>query len=100
MLHVELTNHFDQFEKHSHMMREIDQELCHHTGIAGWDLVVWPLQVCSVTSSKCTEVLYLQNVKASVGIRKEGARDEGEKRGFKKGELRDERERRDKMRDE
>ena len=45
VLHVELTNHFDQFGQQAHTMREIDQELCHHTGLAGWDLTVWPLEV-------------------------------------------------------
>lgn len=46
VLHVGLASHFDQFGQQSHMMREIDQELCHHTGMAGWDLKVWPIEVC------------------------------------------------------
>ncbi len=44
-LHVELSKHFDQFDKKSHMMRAIDDELCHHTSVAGWDLTIWPIQV-------------------------------------------------------
>lgn len=45
VLHVQLSHHFDQFEELSRTMREIDQELCHHTNMGGWELVVWPLQV-------------------------------------------------------
>ena len=26
-------------------MREIDDELCHHTDMGGWNIKVWPLQV-------------------------------------------------------
>ena len=46
MLHEELANHFDQFGKWKEGLREIDDELCHHTSMAGWNLSVWPLQVC------------------------------------------------------
>ncbi len=28
------------------MIKEVDDELCHHTSLAGWELIVWPLQVC------------------------------------------------------
>ena len=44
MLHEELAIHFDQFEK-KEGIRELDDELCHHTGIAGWEIMVWPIQV-------------------------------------------------------
>lgn len=52
VLHEELSKHFDQFEKKRRLIKAIDDELCHHTSIAGWDLVVWPLQVCYVSVVK------------------------------------------------
>ena len=44
-LHEELSGHFDHFEERKNVIREIDDEICHHTSMAGWDLTVWPLQV-------------------------------------------------------
>ena len=29
-------------------MREIDDELCHHTDSSGWEISVWPLQLDQV----------------------------------------------------
>ncbi len=45
MLHEELSKHFDCFNKKREEIREIDDELCHHTEMSGWDLTVWVLEV-------------------------------------------------------
>ena len=45
VLHVELCKHFDGFGKKREDIREIDDELCHHTDASGWEITVWPLQV-------------------------------------------------------
>lgn len=44
VLHVELCKHFDNFGKKRDEIREIDDELCHHTDASGWEITVWPLQ--------------------------------------------------------
>ena len=49
VLHVELCKHFDNFGKKREEIREIDDELCHHTDAAGWEITVWPLQVRTPT---------------------------------------------------
>ena len=43
VLHKELCRHFDCFGKRREEIREIDDELCHHTDASGWDITVWPL---------------------------------------------------------
>ena len=45
VLHIELCKHFDNFGKKREEIREIDDELCHHTDASGWEITVWPLQV-------------------------------------------------------
>ena len=45
VLHEEMTEHFDKFGKKRTEIREIDDELCHHTDMAGWEITVWPLEV-------------------------------------------------------
>lgn len=45
VLHKEISGHFDHYEKKKDEIRDIEDELCHHTSMAGWDLMVWPLQV-------------------------------------------------------
>ncbi|XP_064404262.1 uncharacterized protein LOC135349648 [Halichondria panicea] len=44
VLHEELSKHFDCFNKKREEIREIDDELCHHTEMSGWDLTVWVLE--------------------------------------------------------
>lgn len=48
VLHVELCKHFENFGQKRDEIREIDDELCHHTDAAGWDITVWPLQVPAI----------------------------------------------------
>ena len=45
VLHEELDKHFDCFSKKRKEIREIDDELCHHTEMSGWEINVWLLQV-------------------------------------------------------
>lgn len=44
VLHTEVMKHFECFDKKREEMREIDDELCHHTESSGWEISVWPLQ--------------------------------------------------------
>ena len=55
ILHEELEKHFDCFNKKREHMREIDDELCHHTDAAGWDLVVWPLMPGQDVDVECAK---------------------------------------------
>lgn len=41
VLFEELLKHFECFGKRRTEIREIDDELCHHTDISGWELKVW-----------------------------------------------------------
>ena len=34
----ELTKHFESFGQKRHLIREIDDELCHHTDSSGWNV--------------------------------------------------------------
>ena len=43
-LHDDICKHFESFDKNQHEISEIDDELCHHTEAAGWEITVWPLQ--------------------------------------------------------
>ena len=54
VLHVELCKHFENFAKKREDIREIDDELCHHTDASGWEITVWPLQVQCVLPSTDT----------------------------------------------
>lgn len=45
VLHEELCKHFECFSKTREEIREVDDELCHHTGASGWELTVVPLEV-------------------------------------------------------
>ncbi len=29
-------------------IREIDDELCHHTEMSGWEITVWEVEVCTL----------------------------------------------------
>ncbi len=51
VLHEELGKHFDCFNKTREEIREIDDELCHHTEMSGWDLTVWLLEVSHICGS-------------------------------------------------
>ena len=46
ILHIELSKHFENFGKKKEDIRQIDDELCHHTDASGWDITIWPLQAC------------------------------------------------------
>ena len=39
-----LCKHFECFGKSRGEIREIDDELCHHTDSSGWEFTVWELQ--------------------------------------------------------
>lgn len=45
ILHVDLSKHFDCFGKSKRDIKEIDDELCHHTEMSGWEITVWVLEV-------------------------------------------------------
>ncbi len=40
VLHEELMSHFEHFGKHLKDIREVDNELCHHTYAAGWKVMI------------------------------------------------------------
>ena len=52
VLHTEIVKHFECFDKKRDEIREIDDELCHHTESAGWEISVWPLQV-HISTENC-----------------------------------------------
>ena len=43
VLHATLAEHFECFGKPKASIREIDDELCHHTDAWDWQLEIWPL---------------------------------------------------------
>ena len=44
VLHDDICKHFECFDKKREEISEIDDELCHHTDMSGWEITVWPLQ--------------------------------------------------------
>ena len=43
VLHAALAEHFECFGKPRSSIREIDDELCHHSMASQWQLKIWPL---------------------------------------------------------